>query len=123
MNSTNLFLSEYLTPPIAFTRPLLLCPLTFFDEFYESLFIGISHSSHRIYSTTSSLSANFFSLAFSPHVFLLMTLKLNPLSSQNHTCSLFGSSFAIFKYSANFWLNSFLFSGFCRSSKLYLAQI
>nr|CAO86266.1 unnamed protein product [Microcystis aeruginosa PCC 7806]CAO91454.1 unnamed protein product [Microcystis aeruginosa PCC 7806] len=33
MNSTNLFLSEYLTPPIPFTRPPLLCPLTFFCFF------------------------------------------------------------------------------------------
>ncbi|ELS46070.1 hypothetical protein C789_4129 [Microcystis aeruginosa FACHB-905 = DIANCHI905] len=38
--------------------------ISFFDEFYESFFIGISHSSHPIYSTTSSLSANFFLLFF-----------------------------------------------------------
>ncbi len=42
---------------------------------------------------------------------------------QNHTCSLSGSSLAIFKYSASFCLNSFLFLGSCRSSKLYFAQI
>ena len=53
-NSTHLFLSEFLTPPITLTLPFLRSP--------------------RIC----------FLLPFLHQFFLLVTLKLNPLSSQNH---------------------------------------
>jgi hypothetical protein len=75
-NSTNLFLSEYLSPPIRLTLPFLLSPLTFFR------------------------------LPFLHQFFLLVTLKLNLLSSQNHICKRSGVSFSIFKDSTIFVLNA-----------------
>src|SRR6476469_59172 len=87
------FLSEFLTPPITLTLPFLRSPLTFFR------------------------------LPFLHHFFLRLTLKLNPLSSQNHSCNRSGVSFSIFKYSAIFILNAVLFSGFLLDSRLYLAQM
>src|ERR687885_2115959 len=76
-----------------FTLPLLLCPVIFFR------------------------------LPFLPQVFLLITRKLNPLSSQNHTCKSSGLCFVIFKYSHSFCLNTSLSTGFCWDFKLYLAQM
>ena len=88
----SLILSEDLTPPITLIRPLLLSPLFFF-------LVPLRHQ-----------------------FFLLITLRLNPLSSQNHTCNSFGNSLAICKYSSNFFLKIVLLPGSCLSSRLYLAQ-
>jgi len=63
----------------------------------------------------------FFRLSFLHQFFLMVTLKLNPLSSQNYTCKRSGGV-STFKYSAIFILNAVLFSGFLLDSRLYLAS-
>jgi hypothetical protein len=87
-NSTNLFLSEYLSPPIKLTLAFILYLLTFFGCFLHPLF-------------------------------LMVTLKLNPLSSQNPTCNLSGVSLSIFKYADIFLLKVVIFSGSLLRSQLF----
>ena len=81
--------------------------ITFIDQLYKPFFIWIPHSPITLTLPFLLSPLTFFRLPFLHLFFLRVTLKLNPLSSQNPTCNRSGVDFSIFKYSAYFTRCSF----------------